>query len=74
MHSLTVAADKQEWVQDHQEKLRRLKIRERRLLEAGAEPIIRGCMSFGFRPFADELGSRLEIPSPKRCSVVKVAQ
>jgi allantoin racemase len=42
-----------------------------RLRDRGAEAIILGCMSFGFHPFADELGARLGIGviDPLRASI-----
>jgi len=49
-------------VQDADETLRRLKERARPLLDAGAEAIVLGCMSFGFHPFADELSARIGVP------------
>jgi allantoin racemase len=49
-------------VSDIDETLRRLEDRARPLLDAGAEAIILGCMSFGFHPFAYALAARLGVP------------
>jgi allantoin racemase len=49
-------------VRDIGETLQRLEDRALPLLNAGAEAIILGCMSFGFHPFADELAARLGVP------------
>jgi allantoin racemase len=49
-------------VRDVGETLRRLEDRALPLLNAGAEAIVLGCMSFGFYPFADELAARLGVP------------
>lgn len=51
--------------------LARVEARAAALLDAGAESIVLGCMSFGFHPFAAQLSSRLGVPvlDGVRCAV-----
>jgi Asp/Glu/hydantoin racemase len=47
---------------DHDATLKKLESRAQELVAAGAESIVLGCMTFGFYPFAEQLGALLGVP------------
>lgn len=60
VRSIGVAAERVH--EDHEHALSLVEHAALPLIEAGAQVLILGCLSFGFTPFADELRSRLGVP------------